>query len=508
MNRQKLAIKSSIIGVLSQITSLITKFVVRTFAIRYLGMEILGLDSVLIDTISMLSLAELGITTAMLYRMYTPVIDSDINRIQTLMATYKFIYRIIAVCITVLGVCISFALPYIVKEINLSWGYIYIAFYLQLFCTVSSYLFAYQRILLNANQKNYLCSIVDTILLVIFSVLKIIAIILVKSYPLYLLLTALQTIVANQILRWYSKSYYPYLKKYEKASKEDIKCLMRDTKDIFSGRIAGYIYNSTDNLIISTVLGTATVGLLSNYKYISTSLRGLINSAMQAMQPLLGIYLNSNTTKEQSYKILQRYSFVRFVLAGISVVPFVCCADIFVKIWSGHEEYVMPVVITLLLAIDYYISCVFGPLGDYIVGLGMFRQEKYITVIGGISNLLLSVIGVYTWGISGILIATVISQFIMWIGKVRILFNGYFDENNSYKRDYIREQIGYCFITVFSISISYLIFTCVKSNILWRELIARVVISEICYVMTFLIVYHKTEDFKYFKSLFLKFFQK
>ena len=94
MNRQKLAIKSSIIGDLSQITSLITKFVVRTFAIRYLGMEILGLDSVLIDTISMLSLAELGITTAMLYRMYTPVIDSDINRIQTLIATYKFIYRI------------------------------------------------------------------------------------------------------------------------------------------------------------------------------------------------------------------------------------------------------------------------------------------------------------------------------------------------------------------------------------------------------------------------------
>ena len=77
MHRNELAIKGSVIGLSSQIISLLLKFAVRTFVIRFLGREVLGLDSVLIDTISMLSLAEMGISSAMLYRLYSPVIEGD-----------------------------------------------------------------------------------------------------------------------------------------------------------------------------------------------------------------------------------------------------------------------------------------------------------------------------------------------------------------------------------------------------------------------------------------------
>ena len=96
MSRNDSAIKGSLVGLLSQIINLISKFVVRTYVIRLLGQEILGLDSVLLDTINMLSLAEMGITSVMLFRLYNPVLKGDKELIDEWMASYRQIYRIIA----------------------------------------------------------------------------------------------------------------------------------------------------------------------------------------------------------------------------------------------------------------------------------------------------------------------------------------------------------------------------------------------------------------------------
>ena len=151
MHRNELAIKGSIIGLASQIVSVLSKFAVRTFVIRFLGSEVLGLDGVLIDTVSMLSLAEMGISSAMLFRLYEPVIGKKEQRINELMATYRKIYHAIACVVAAVGFILSFALKWIITGINIPWRDIYIAFYLQLASTVCSYTLSYQRLLLGAD---------------------------------------------------------------------------------------------------------------------------------------------------------------------------------------------------------------------------------------------------------------------------------------------------------------------------------------------------------------------
>ncbi|MBQ6587373.1 MAG: oligosaccharide flippase family protein [Butyrivibrio sp.] len=341
MDRKTIAVKGAGIGVASQLVNLVAKFVVRTFAIRYLGMELLGLDSVLIDIVSMLSLAEMGLTSAMLFRLYKPIIDDDKKRVSVLMASYRMIYHIIAAVITVLGIIIFFFLPYIVKNISITWEQIYFAYVLQLICSISSYILAYQRILLNADQKKHLCLLVDMIATVIFSALKVFVIVLLHSYLFYLVLNIFQIIIANIVLKIYSFRTYSYIDSKEKCDKADLRVILNDTKEVLGGKIAGYIYSGTDNMIISIVLGTGIVGILSNYKYISSAMKGIVNSTMSTIQPLIGNYLNSDATKSSSFRTLLRYTFIRYLIAGISTCAFTTISDSFVQIWAKSDAVVM-----------------------------------------------------------------------------------------------------------------------------------------------------------------------
>lgn len=497
MGRQQIAIKGGIVGISSQIISLLAKFIVRTFIIRYLGKEILGLDSVLLDIVNMLSLAELGITSAMLFRLYTPVIEEDYDRISELMATYKWIYRIIAGIIVVIGCVFAFFLPLVIRGLSISWNYIYLAYFLQLGCTVSSYLLAYQRILLNADQKKHLCMLVDLVANIAFTVFKILGVIIFSSYAVYLVMTIVQTVFANLYLKLYVKKVYRQLNYRAKSKREDVRSLFRDAKEVLGGKLAGYVYNSTDNLIISIFMGTVSVGLLSNYKYIATALRGLVNSAMTAMQPLLGNYLNSDNDKQATFRTLMRYSFVRFFIAGITTIPFITVAHDFVEIWTKDTDYLLDSIIVILLAADYYIGCVYGPLGEYILGKGLFKEEKKVTLLAAFSNICVSLIGVRIWGFKGVLLATVLCQIILWLGKGYYVFKKFYEGTSEYVKQYIWFQMKGMGVVTFAVLFMFFL----KHYYIQLDVVVRFVIGSCISVIVFLFLmilcFRKSDEFRY-----------
>lgn len=508
MNRNDIAIKGSVIGIVSQLVNLAVKFVVRTYIIRYLGRDILGLDSVLIDTISMLSLAEMGLTSSMLFRLYAPVIQRDQKRMNELMTTYRRIYDYVAALITGIGIMISFALPRIVNGVNIPWSQVFIAFYLQLGCSVSSYLLAYRRILLNADQKKHICLMVDLIANVIFSILKVVCIIALKNYIVYSALTIVQTVFANLVLRSYSTKLFPDVTCKGKPQRADLKAVLDDTKDLLGNKLAGYVYNSTDNLIISVFMGTGTVGLLSNYKYLSSALRGLVNSAMSTMQPLIGNYLNSDTKLEDSFAILKHYTFVRYGIACMVVIPFVTLSEVIIRIWTGDSSYVLGIAIPILIALDFYIGCVYGPLGEYILGMGLFRKGKYATFAGAICNATLSLVLVQFWGILGVLIPTVIGQLVIWIGDGIIILKGYYGERSSFRKEYIAAQMRYIVVLVACCMFGFVCLGWLEGLPDMAKLIIGAIVDEIIFVLAAVLIYRRSDEYKYMVALVKKVLRK
>ena len=99
-----------------QFLSTILRFAVRTVFINVLGKSYLGINGYFSDILNMLSLTELGIDTALNYKLYKPLAEHDEKRVRVLLKFYKSAYRAIALVILALGLLLVPVLPFIIKN--------------------------------------------------------------------------------------------------------------------------------------------------------------------------------------------------------------------------------------------------------------------------------------------------------------------------------------------------------------------------------------------------------
>ena len=96
---------------------LLCLFFRRTVFIYSLGKTYLGFSGLFSDILTLLSLAELGVGTAILYSMYKPTAKGDHKQVAALLNLYKKVYNTIGVIITVVGFALTPFLKYLISDI-------------------------------------------------------------------------------------------------------------------------------------------------------------------------------------------------------------------------------------------------------------------------------------------------------------------------------------------------------------------------------------------------------
>ena len=84
-SRTSNSIRNANYGALMQIINKIIQFAVRTVFIWTLNKEYLGVNGLFTNILTILSFAELGIGTAIIFSMYKPVAVNDKEKIKSLM---------------------------------------------------------------------------------------------------------------------------------------------------------------------------------------------------------------------------------------------------------------------------------------------------------------------------------------------------------------------------------------------------------------------------------------
>lgn len=423
--RNKIAIKNSSIGIISQIITMVCAFITRRYFVRYLGMEVLGVNGVISNILSMLQLTELGIGLAIIYALYQPIVDKDERTIAALMNLYKKLYNVIALAVFSLGIIISFFLEFFITT-ELSMSYIRIIFYIQLAGTLITYLLAYRRNLLYADQRQYVCTIIDMSINIIGSILRIVILIVTQNYLLYLSMSLLQNLVSNIIISIKCYKDYPFLRKYKNEKYDKTSELLTNIKDLFFSKIGGFIYSSTDNILISKFLGVLSVGLLSNYSLLTSSCKTVINSLTSALQPIMGNYVRVQADKREIKKIFYVNTLVRFLIVNVCVVGIIVLSDDVIGIWLEKDNVFMSISVPILLCVDLYIHNVHGPIAELLAVLGYFNFDKKITFMGAFINLAMSIAMLQFLGVQGVLIGTAVAQVYYWTVRGRKLFKDYF----------------------------------------------------------------------------------
>ena len=171
-SRIKNTSRNFIYACILQIVKIAVVFGVRIVFVYKLGEEYLGVNGLFTNVIGILSLADLGMTTTLMYSLYKPLAENDETKIRIYINYFRKVYYIIALMITIVGIAI---IPFLKYLVNLpsEMPNIYLYYILLLANSVISYLFVYKTTLLSADQKMYLINKYDIIFQFIMALLQV-----------------------------------------------------------------------------------------------------------------------------------------------------------------------------------------------------------------------------------------------------------------------------------------------------------------------------------------------
>ena len=182
-SRTKNAERNIIFAFLNKMVSLVLPFLTRTIVIYILGAQVLGLNNLFTSVLSFLSLAELGLGTAIVHSMYKPIAEDDETTICALLGYYRKLYQIIGMTILLIGTLLLPFLPYLIKGSAPAGVNIYIVFYIYLLNTVLSYFLAgYKQCLLAAHQRSDITSKISIVANFVMRIAQIVILCIVQDY--------------------------------------------------------------------------------------------------------------------------------------------------------------------------------------------------------------------------------------------------------------------------------------------------------------------------------------
>ena len=487
-------IRNSFWGVISRIGVLLLQFICRTIFIKTLGEVYLGLNGLFTNILTILSFAELGLGNAIIYNMYKPIANKDHEEVSKLLKLYRKCYNYIALFIFGAGLlCIPFLNSLIDETPNIKES-IYLIYILFLIQSITSYFLTYRRSLISANQKEYICSNADLFSELLASILKIIVLLVLKNYILFLIIQISRNLIANGILYIKSKKMYPEIdeNKVDSLSKEETKGIFKNVKDLMLYKISSTINSGTDNIIITKIVGLAAVGLASNYALLIGAVNQILFKVVTSFTAGIG-NLNAKDSIENREKVFYTLTFITTWMYGFCTIMLVTFLNTFIGVcWIGPKFLLSPAIV-FALVLDFYISGVQYAGYNYAITTGLFKKAKWGAFSSAIINIILSIILGIKFGVFGIFVATGLSRLFSqtWLDPYLVFKYEFKKSSKEYFLKFLRNFI----FVLINLIICYSIFTHITMNNIFEVIIMVIACAILCNII-FVIEFFKTWEFK------------
>lgn len=507
LEKSKNAGKNIILELIQNAYGIIIPFIQRTLMITYLGIEYAGLGGLFTSILSVLSLAELGVGSALVYSMYKPIAEDDENKVLKLLNLYKKYYRIIGIVIAAIGLIITPFLKYLIKggtcpkDLN-----IYVLFLMTLASTVMTYwLYAYKSSIISAYQKNYIGTRVKLEVTIPFDILQVVFIVVFKNYYLYLGCALARVVVNNIAIAYKVNKVFPQYKKPEgKIEKAEEKKIQKNVKDIFLNRIGVVLTESFDAVVISTFLGLTILGRYQNYLYIWTSVTMVAGIVFNATRAGIGNSLIKES-RTKVYGDLKTFTLIVFWMISIMVAGFSNLYQPFMKIWVG-EKNVLQYGVVICLCLYAFVRMINYLFSTYKDAAGIWHSDRYRPLISGIVNLIFNLVTVQFWGLYGVILSTVVTKFLIevpWL--IYNIFHTIFKEMNVKK--YLLYCLNMTICLLVTVCVTYLACYYIKLDGM-LEIVVKLVVAMITCNLVMCLLMFKTKEFNSAKNIVIKIIKK
>ncbi len=463
------ASRNILFGSILKTYQIVLPFLLRTIIVHELGTEYLGLNSLFTSVLQVLNLAELGVSSAMVFSMYKPIADNDEVKICALLNLYKLYYRIIGSIIFVAGLIITPFIPKLIKGDVPDDMNIYVLYLVNLCATVFSYwLFAYKNSVFLAHQRTDISSKATLFTDTVKYGMQIGLIYLTHNYYFYVLALLFTQLLNNVLIAFLSSKIYPDYKPKGELDPSEVNRIKQRIKDLFTSKLGGTIIGASDTIVISSFLGLTTLAIYQNYYYILNAVMAFITIIFNSITAGVG---NSMIIKncDENYNDFKVFTFLICGVCGFCVSCFVSLFQPFMVLWMGTER-LLSFTIVVCLVVYFWIYELIMTISVYKDAAGIWHSDRFRPLFSGVFNLLLNIILVNIIGLYGIVLSTIISMLLIslpWI--IKNVFSEVFHRNSQ---EYCLMVIKYscivgivsfiCFVSVSIIKIDGLLGLCLK----------------------------------------------
>ncbi len=499
-SRTKSTIINAISCIMLRLLSIILSFGSRSFFIKTLGSEYAGVSGLFTDILVILSFVELGIGTAITYKLYKPIANNDKLQITVLMNFYKKAYRLISVTVLVLGIVLLPFIDFFIKEAPDIKESLILIYLLYVFNTASSYLFIYKSTLLYANQEQYIAVKWQGILYIIQTTLQVICLILFKDFIVYLVIQILFTLLQNIMISYVVDKRFPYIneKTSESLSKNEIKSIFKDVKALFLYKFSGVVLNGTDSLIASRMIGISAVGIFSNYKLVGNHVNSIASQLFSSATASIG-NLAASEDSEKQYEVFKKILFLCFWCYCLCSTCLFSLFNVFIEdIWLD-KSYTFSIEFVAVFVAEFFIKGMQTPIASFRTSNGLFVNGQYRPLFMALINIVISIILVYYIGITGVLLGTVISRIVtqVWYDPW-LLYNKVFKKRFS---SFLVQFALYCVVTAFGCILSLKLGEVCNIDNVYINFLVRMLIAVVIPNLLVFLLYRKTQEFKYVLNL-------
>ncbi|GIN92572.1 oligosaccharide transporter [Siminovitchia terrae] len=502
--RTHLSLKNLSFALVGQFLSIIISVIARIVFVRTLSTEYLGLDGLFTNVISILSLVELGIGPALVYSLYKPIAEKDIELIKSLMKLYQKAYLIIGSLILLFGITVTPFIQFFIKDIP-DIPYLHFIFLLFVCNAAITYFYSYKRSLIIADQRKYIDSTYRYSSFILLNIFQCIVLIMWKNFILFVICQLIFTLIENILVSRAANKLYPFLKhkNVAKLNRFVLKGIYKNVKAMAMHRIGTVIVLSTDNILISSYVGLVAVGLYSNYRLILAALNIVLIQFFEALKSSVGNF-GVTESQKKTEKVFRKIFFMNFWLYGFAAVGLLCTMNPLIEIWLG-KKFIFSMDIVLLIVIHFFLGGMRQAPLTFRDALGLYWYDRYKPIAESIINLVVSIILLKMMGISGIFLGTIFSLITtcFWVEPYVLYKYGFNLSSKSYFITYIK----YTSATVLAGLISYGACNMLIGTTL-LIFVSKILITITVTNTLYYLIFRKTEEYLYFKDLVIDVIQK
>lgn len=406
-------------GILSEVVALICGLILPKLILSTFGSEYNGITQSISQFISYISLMKAGIGGVTAAALYKPLAENNTQEIsEILAATQKFMRRIALIFVLfVLGLAIIYP-TFIVKDFD--WWFTASLIIIISFATFAQYYFGFTyQILLSADQKDYITTLLGIIQTIVNTIIS--AILIKNNCSLHIvkLGSSVCALITPLFLYFYVRKKYNIIKNVK--PKMDY---IPQRWDATAHEVASFVNSNTDIVILTMFASLSDISVYTVYKYVTSNLKKIVNTCTVGFGAAFGDMYARNEIElmHQNLGIFELITYsmatILYSVAFVMILPFVSVYTIGIN----DANYIRPM-FALFTILASMFNCFRIPYRVVVINVGHFKQTRNGAILEAVINIVVSVICVYLFGLVGVAIGSLCAmifrscQFAFYLSK-------------------------------------------------------------------------------------------